>query len=235
MRGRQEHRRINKLLASHGLGRLEDGAGLVAQLAFLVKDHEHFRQLLEASEPAERVSMYDAMTPSLRFPALPLDVYMAETRAIAERKQLPTLEADGSIRPFHPAEIGTAPTVERVYGENGGQDAIYVKLHPSDPRQQFRVGVEDAAQVTDEEAITHCREYGTKLEAEQKANANLLAEANEIAAAALAPKHLEVVCGRCTKRAAFHGNFKDDCVRAARAAGWRYDPANYQEVCPECS
>lgn len=107
-RTQPETSRINKLLQTHGLGRLED-RGTVSQLGYLVKDHEHFRRMLEACEPAERPAMYDAMSPSLRFPAKPLDVYLAETRAKAEREQLPILMADGSLRAFNPTEISSQP------------------------------------------------------------------------------------------------------------------------------
>ena len=46
MQTTQDKSAINRMLQSHGLGRLEDGAGLMAQLGFLVQDHEHLRFLL---------------------------------------------------------------------------------------------------------------------------------------------------------------------------------------------
>jgi hypothetical protein len=38
MRITEETSAINRMLQSHGLGRLEDGAGLVAQLGYMVMD-----------------------------------------------------------------------------------------------------------------------------------------------------------------------------------------------------
>jgi len=39
----QDKSAINRMLMSHVLGRLEDGAGLISQLGFLVRGREHFR------------------------------------------------------------------------------------------------------------------------------------------------------------------------------------------------
>jgi hypothetical protein len=40
MQATQDKSAINRMLMSHGLGRLEDGAGLMSQLGFLVQAHE---------------------------------------------------------------------------------------------------------------------------------------------------------------------------------------------------
>jgi hypothetical protein len=89
------------MLKSHGLGALEDGAGLMAQLGFLVEDHEHLRSLLVRCEPENRSAMYDSLRPYLRFAAKPLDVYIAESAEKAAREGLPTVDADGVIQ-FRP-------------------------------------------------------------------------------------------------------------------------------------
>lgn len=101
MRPTQEHTAINRMLMSHGLGRLEDGPGLLAQLAYVVQDHEHFRSLLARCEPGERRNMYESMRPYLSFTAKPLDVYMAEAGTSAEARQLPVQAPDGTLQPFH--------------------------------------------------------------------------------------------------------------------------------------
>ena len=71
MRTAEETSAINRMLQSHGLGRLEDGAGLVAQLGYMVMDHEHLRSLLVRCEPENRSAMYDSLTPYLRFTPKP--------------------------------------------------------------------------------------------------------------------------------------------------------------------
>src|SRR5215831_8055738 len=102
MRSAQEHAAINRMLRSHGLGSLEDGAGLMAQLGFMVQDHEHLRSLLVRCEPENRSAMYDSLRPYLRFTAKPLDVYIAESAEKAAREDLPTYDADGKIN-FQPS------------------------------------------------------------------------------------------------------------------------------------
>jgi hypothetical protein len=67
MNATQDKSSINRMLVSHGLGRLEDGAGLLSQLGFLVQDHEHLRSLLVRCEPENRSAMYDSLKPYLRF------------------------------------------------------------------------------------------------------------------------------------------------------------------------
>jgi hypothetical protein len=108
-RTREEHQRINHYLGTHGLGRLEDGAGLVAQLAFLVRSHEQLRAMLVTCEAEERREMYEALRPNLRFEAKPLDVYMAEAGQEAEARQLPVVGEDGMLHPYTPPEVGEAP------------------------------------------------------------------------------------------------------------------------------
>src|SRR5215472_14910034 len=98
----QDKSAINRMLASHGLGRLEDGAVLMAQLGFLVEDHEHLRSLLARCEPENRSAMYDSLRPYLRLAAKPLDVYIAESAEKAAREDLPTIDAEGKIN-FQPS------------------------------------------------------------------------------------------------------------------------------------
>lgn len=93
-----EHAEINRMLQSHGLGRLEDGNRLLSQLGYLVRDHEHLRSLIGRCPPEDRVAMYESLKPSLRFAAWPLDVYVARTADLADRKNLPTLKPDGDFQ-----------------------------------------------------------------------------------------------------------------------------------------
>src|SRR5215471_6159516 len=105
----QDKSAINRMLASHGLGRLEDGAGLMAALGFLVQDHEHFRSLLVRCEPENRSAMYDSLRSYLKFTPKPLDVYIAESKARAEQQDLPTIDQNGNVN-FSPS---LTPTIEQ--------------------------------------------------------------------------------------------------------------------------
>ena len=102
MRTAEETSAINRMLQSHGLGRLEDGAGLMSQLGFLVQDHEHLRSLLVRCEPENRSAMYDSLKPYLRFTPKPLDVYIAESAERAANQDLPTMDSAGNIN-FSPS------------------------------------------------------------------------------------------------------------------------------------
>ena len=102
MRTAEETSAINRMLQFHGLGRLEDGAGLVAQLGFLVQDHEHLRSLLIRCEPENRSAMYDSLKPYLRFTPKLLDVYISESAERAANQGLPTIDETGNIN-FSPA------------------------------------------------------------------------------------------------------------------------------------
>jgi hypothetical protein len=104
----QEKTAINRLLAQNGLATLDD-PGLVNQLGFLmsqaIRNHGDFRAMLNRCEPSERCNLYESMKPYLRFNVKPLDVYVAELGMMAEAKRLPIIQADGTLRPFKPAEI----------------------------------------------------------------------------------------------------------------------------------
>jgi hypothetical protein len=116
MRTTEEHAAINRMLQSHGLGRLEDGAGLMSQLGFLVQDHEHLRSLLVRCEPENRSAMYDSLKPYLRFTPKPLDVYISESAERAANQDLPTIDSTGNIhfRPTPTFEAGSDMAVAQA-------------------------------------------------------------------------------------------------------------------------
>ena len=99
-----DHRVINRLLGESGLAQLTD-PGLPAQLAALVRDECHFKSLMLACEPAERTAMYEAMAPNLHFRPGPLHEYLIEAQREAEARQLPTIDAEGKLHEFRPAEL----------------------------------------------------------------------------------------------------------------------------------
>ena len=85
--------KINRYLGDRGLSTLENPGALVQQLGYYVRDHDHFRQMLTACEPAARTAMYDALSPHLRFTAKPLEDYVIAAKEMAEREQLPQWDA----------------------------------------------------------------------------------------------------------------------------------------------
>src|ERR1017187_693 len=106
----QENSHLNRMLQSHGLGKLDE-AGMIPALGFLVQDHEHLRSLLARCEPEKRADMYNCLAANTRFPAHPLDWYMAQTAEKAANQHQPTLEPDGSYK-FDPTvtpEFGDIP------------------------------------------------------------------------------------------------------------------------------
>lgn len=110
---------VNRYLGAHGLGTLGENAGAaVAQMAYLVVDHDHFRSLLMACEPPMRREMYGAMTPHLRFPAKPLEDYIIEGKRIAEQEQLPVATEGGGMRAFNVPEIVSPELAEAQAAAN---------------------------------------------------------------------------------------------------------------------
>jgi hypothetical protein len=95
---------INHFLRSNGLAGLDEAGALMTQLAMFVRDHAHFRTLLNNCEPEHRRDMYEALAPNVRFEAKPLDVYLIESAQDAERRQLPTVGEDGHFKPFRVPE-----------------------------------------------------------------------------------------------------------------------------------
>jgi hypothetical protein len=116
MRSAEEKSAINRMLQSHGLGRLEDGAALIAQLGYMVQDHEHLRSLLVRCEPENRSAMYDSLKPYLRFTPKALDVYIAESAERAANQDLPTIDSTGNIHFKEPPtyELGSDPAVAQA-------------------------------------------------------------------------------------------------------------------------
>ena len=110
---RQLRRRINQTLGKHGLAQL-DNPGLVGQLAYFVRDHEHFRSLLIACEPDKRTDMFNAMAPNLRFKARSLEQYLIEAKADAEARRLPVQAEDGTLKEFQVPEVNSHALDEKT-------------------------------------------------------------------------------------------------------------------------
>ena len=80
---------IHNQLRRIGFGGFDD-TNLIAQMAFCIEGHDHFRNVLTPINPLQRSIAYHALAPHLTFAPKPLDVYEAEMRQIAEQQQLPT-------------------------------------------------------------------------------------------------------------------------------------------------
>jgi hypothetical protein len=102
--------KMNDFLAKKGLGGLDD-PNLFHQMAFLIRDHEHFRGILMLVPPQDRYTAYTALAPKLTFKAKPLDDYEAEAKYEAERKQLPVIDSrTGELREFKAPDINELAT-----------------------------------------------------------------------------------------------------------------------------
>lgn len=110
----QNRLEINRALGMLGLGQLEDGAGLLKQLAFLVEDHDHFRQMLMKCEPENRRDMYESLRSYLRFAPHSLDQYLSDAARIASERQWPTQGADGKLHPFRVPEVNSDTSDEAL-------------------------------------------------------------------------------------------------------------------------
>ena len=106
MRSRQERRQIDRILNNVGLPGLENPSGMFEALAKRIDGHEHLRNCLLKCEPAERVHMYEALRPHLRFQPKSLDIYISEAARIAEAKQLPSL-VDGKFVEYRTVQFRT--------------------------------------------------------------------------------------------------------------------------------
>src|ERR1035438_2162117 len=140
--------KVNRELQRLGLGHLKD-PNLIANMAFLVRDHDHFRGILMHMPNPDRKEAYDCLAPKLRFKAKSLEDYEIESRRLAEEKQLPhydpkTLEA----KEWKPQEIETAEHKLAEVAEEAinrdlreGQATIQNTLvcHKCTKMQQFRM------------------------------------------------------------------------------------------------
>jgi len=79
----------------------------VRALAMGIQTHEQFSKILAKVEPSLRYVAYETLRPMLNGPSFkvkPLHEYETMSAQRAEREQLPTVNADGSLTPFSPAK-----------------------------------------------------------------------------------------------------------------------------------
>jgi hypothetical protein len=121
-----EQAKVNRELQRLGLGHLKD-PNLIANMAYLVRDHAHFRGILMHMPMPDRKEAYDCLAPKLRFKAKSLEDYEIEARYLAEKNQLPqynpsTLEAkEWGSRNVGREEV-IQPKLERIAEESINRD-----------------------------------------------------------------------------------------------------------------
>lgn len=210
----QNKAQINRELQRIGLGKLSDPK-LFDQMAFLVRDHDHFRGMLMHEEPSNRKQMYDCLAPRLRFKAKPLYDYEAESKRIAEEKQLPQYNPKNlecrEIRPYH------LKSEEFQAMEN--------------ERRQSEAFVGSMREPKEPDAVVNLHipaERSVLTEAAEKAIARDLRESSG------ANYQLTLVCCECTFEQAIRVKRKPAAYKIAKTDGWTF-PSKDKARCFACN
>ena len=85
---------------------------VLARLAPKVRGHKHLETLLTTAPPQLRQVIYNTLKPELKFIPKPLDVYVATAGQMAEREQLPTMDAEGKLHEFKPASDASSLVID---------------------------------------------------------------------------------------------------------------------------
>jgi hypothetical protein len=111
-----EQQKVDRALKTRGFGGLDDPK-IMQQLAFLVRDHAHFRKILIVLEPKKRYECYTALSPYLRFRPKPLDDYIVEAKELAGREhQKAAYEAQSELDLMAQDAIRRAQAIEEGKG-----------------------------------------------------------------------------------------------------------------------
>jgi len=139
LRTRRETNAINRVLQAWGLGTLDD-SGVAEGIAKLVRNHDHFRDLLKICEPELRREMYESMKSHLRFKAKPLEDYVIAAKEHAESHQLLVLDEDGMLQPYTvPMVVVEVPEYElMIICSKCGKAASFLGDRPADAVQNMR-------------------------------------------------------------------------------------------------
>lgn len=220
---------VNRELQRLGLGHLKD-PNLIENMAFLVRDHAHFRGILMHMPMPERKEAYDALAPKLRFKALSLEDYEIAARTLAEQKQLPhydpkTLEAkEWKPQEFHTrradvscdmCEAGHAVTGDGKWHHYGtpeqttcAQSWLYPDGYPVAPSHPRIMDSADKNVKVAERAIAQdLREAG-------------------------ATQQLTLVCRQCTFEQSWRVKRRTSAYKLARQDGWQVD--KHTALCRLC-
>lgn len=170
---------MNTHLKAHGFGALDDPT-IVQQLAFVIGDHERFRNMLMKVAPAERANAYRALSTHLRFKARPLETYVMEAKQNAEKLQLPLYDSKTlAVREMNPTVVSEV-ALEAISGKT-------LVLRQEERRAQERVILaenaiaesfgQEKARGRLEVFCSKCM-FGTSVYANSRADANLTLAAN---------------------------------------------------------
>jgi hypothetical protein len=212
----QDKKQVNRELQRLGLGHLNDPA-LIAQIAFLVRDHDHFRGILMHMPMPDRKEAYECLAPKLRFRAKSLEDYEIESRTLAEMKQLPqydpkTLEA----KEWRPQEFKTSrfddlpPCTQRVCQKCQNRVPVCdCSCHATHPYEEIKVSESTKKLTTLAE-----RAISTEL---REATAN---------------QRLTLVCRQCTFEQSWKVKRRSSAYKLARQDGWETD--KHTALCRLC-
>lgn len=213
-----ERKKIDHELRKLGFGGLDD-PNVVQQIAFLIKNHEQFRNQLFSVAPDQRRNAYHSLRPHLRFPAKPLDVYEAEMKELADRMQLPTLrEGEVYTTPYRAAEINLDKLATEAIQQN-----------------KHEVGG-GSLQIT----CSKCRETGTfraklRKDAEKESHqAGWRSDGRKDYCPKCVPTRctMKLLCINCEKEEQLRCWDPQDGYAKARLAGWVIGDT---ATCPSCS
>ena len=76
---------------------------VLTRLAVKIRDHKDLETKLTSAPPQLRTLIYETLKPNLKFKPWPLDRYVASAGRMAEREQLPVMDASGMLHEFQPA------------------------------------------------------------------------------------------------------------------------------------
>lgn len=129
---------VREALAYLSLPSLDNPGALISMMGSMVEDHDHFRQLLVACEPAQRTEMYNALRPNLRFVPRALDQYISDAGRIAAERQLPLQGEDGKLHPYRVPEVESASAIiARAMEESLAQDHLTLTCRKCTKQETF--------------------------------------------------------------------------------------------------
>ena len=218
----RERSLVDKELRKLGFGGLDD-PNLITQIAFLIRDHDHFKRQLFSVEPEQRRHAYACLAPHLNFTPKPLDVYEAEMKRMAEEQQLPVWDGSPYPKEFRVPEIET----DGYRLEQLAQKAIKQNAHEKAGGRLELV----CKKCTGNEFFP----AKTREQAEKDAYSAGWREAN---GKAYCPKHvptrltMKLSCVSCDIVQRIRAWDEQDGYRDARLLGWVIRDGS---ICPECA
>lgn len=240
----QNKKLVNRELQRLGLGHLND-PNLIAQMAYLVRDHDHFRGILMHMPPGDRHEAYKCLAPKLRFKALSLEDYEIQSKQLAEKNQLPeynaaTLEAkEWGSRNVSTERKKTCALCLAGDPITTGAPVQYHNYKPQDSGAT-KIACCDSDFIPSgciiSGRIAGCTDYlasDDEITASQMESAEHAEELAETAQRAIAKDlreegakyQLRLVCRQCTFEQTFRVKRKSSAYKLARTDGWQIDSA----------